>query len=58
MCSFHWFQAPGCLSAAAAGMRVAAVSAEPVPDDAFACAHRRYVTLAEVAAEIEDLLTD
>lgn len=47
---------PGCRSAAAAGMRVALVPAELPPGETFACAHRRYVTLAEVAADLDDLL--
>ncbi|MCZ2112351.1 MAG: HAD family phosphatase [Anaerolineae bacterium] len=47
---------PGCLSAAAAGMRVAAVTAELPPGESFDCACRRYFTLAEVAADLDDLL--
>lgn len=47
----------GCLSAAAAGMRVAVVTTEPAPDETFACAYRRYENLAEVAADLDDLLS-
>lgn len=48
--------APGCASAAAADMRVAVVTAELPPGATFACAHRRYSNLDEVAADLDDLL--
>ncbi len=57
--------AAGCAAAAAAGMRVVAVgpAAIAVPTAAngaapFACAYRRYPSLAEVAAELDELLLD
>lgn len=46
----------GCTAAAAAGMRVAAVPTDMTRGEAFACAHRCYPSLAEVAADLEQLL--
>ena len=55
--------AAGCAAAVAAGMRVAAVgpaamAAPRATNDAdpFACAYRRYPSLAEVAADLDELL--
>jgi len=54
--------AAGCAAAVAAGIRVAAVgatAATPVAangDDPFARAYRRYPSLAEVAADLDELL--
>lgn len=48
--------AAGCAAAAAAGMRVAAVPTELTRDETFACAYRRYPSLAAVAADLEELL--
>lgn len=52
---------PGCMAAAAAGMRVAAVGAEAMAggeNAAFACAYQRYPSLVEVAADLPGLLAD
>lgn len=49
--------AAGCAAAAAAGMRVVAVPTELTRHEAFSCAHRRYASLAEVAADLEPLLS-
>jgi len=48
--------APGCLAAAAAGMRVVAVTTELPPGHNHDRAYRRYNTLAEVAVDLDDLL--
>jgi HAD superfamily hydrolase (TIGR01509 family) len=48
--------AAGCAAAATAGMRVAAVPTELTRDEPFACAYRRYSSLAEVAADLAPLL--
>jgi HAD superfamily hydrolase (TIGR01509 family) len=57
--------AVGCASAAAAGMRAVAVgatamsaAASPAPGEPFDCAYRRYLSLAEVAAKLDELLGD
>jgi HAD superfamily hydrolase (TIGR01509 family) len=56
--------AVGCEAAAAAGTRVIAVGAaamaagNPTGGEAFARAHRRYLSLFEVAADLEDLLVN
>jgi len=46
----------GCMAAAAAGMRVVVVPTELTRGETFLCAHRRYPSLAEVAADLEELL--
>lgn len=46
----------GCTAAAAAGMRVAAVPTDMTRSEAFPCAYRCYPSLAEVAADLEQLL--
>jgi beta-phosphoglucomutase-like phosphatase (HAD superfamily) len=48
--------AAGCAAAAAAGMRVVAVPTELTRDETFACAYRRYPSLAAVAADLDALL--
>ena len=48
--------AAGCAAAAAAGMRVAAVPTDLTRDEAFACAFRRYPSLAEVGDDLAELL--
>jgi HAD superfamily hydrolase (TIGR01509 family) len=48
--------AAGCAAAAAAGMRVAVVPTDLTRDEPFACAYRRYSSLAEVAADLAPLL--
>jgi HAD superfamily hydrolase (TIGR01509 family) len=55
--------AVGCASAAAAGMRAVAVGAAAMsapanqaPGEPFDCAFRRYPSLAEVAADLDELL--
>ena len=48
--------AAGCAAAAAAGMRVAAVPTDLTRDAPFACAYRRYPSLAAVAADLDELL--
>lgn len=50
--------AAGCAAAAAAGMRVAAVPTELTRGETFACAYRRYPSLAAVAADLEALLAE
>lgn len=54
--------AAGCAAAVAAGMRVAAVGEVAMADgqavSPFAVAYRRYPSLNEVAAELEELLAD
>jgi HAD superfamily hydrolase (TIGR01509 family) len=57
--------AVGCASAAAAGMRAVAVGAaamrapaSPAPGEPFYCAYRRYPSLVEVAAHLNELLGD
>jgi HAD superfamily hydrolase (TIGR01509 family) len=52
--------AVGCASAAAAGMRAVAVGAaamsapaDPAPDEPFDCAYRRYLSLVDVAADLD-----
>ena len=46
----------GCMAAAAAGMRVVVVPTELTHGETFLCAHRRYPSLVEVAADLEELL--
>ena len=46
----------GCMAAAAAGMRVVVVPTELTHGETFLCAHRRYPSLIEVAADLEELL--
>jgi HAD superfamily hydrolase (TIGR01509 family) len=48
----------GCAAAAAAGMRVAAVPTDLTRHDPFPCAYRLYPSLAEVAADLDQLLDD
>jgi len=56
--------AAGCAAAAAAGMRVVAVGEGAMRDGSgsvgasFACAHRRYPSLLEVAADLDTLLAE
>lgn len=50
--------ATGCAAAAAAGMRVVAVPTELTRGERFACAYRRYGSLAEVAGELDRLLAN
>lgn len=56
--------AAGCAAAVAAGMRVVAVGegamagSDETDESPFACAFRRYASLAEVAADLDELLED
>jgi pseudouridine 5'-phosphatase len=50
--------ATGCVAAAAAGARVVAVPTDLTQDEDFACAYRRFRSLAEVAEALDELLVD
>jgi pseudouridine 5'-phosphatase len=50
--------ATGCVAAAAAGTRVVAVPTDLTQGEDFACAYRRFRSLAEVAEALDELLVD